>query len=65
MQEELFTVTQAAKYLQVCDKTVRRLIKSKAILASKVSSSWRIKKSDIDAYLQSHSNQSKGVSYHE
>jgi excisionase family DNA binding protein len=65
MSEELFTVMQAAQYLQVCDKTIRRLIKNKAILASKVSNSWRIKRSDIDLYLQSHTNQSKGVSFHE
>ena len=28
MTEELFTVIQAAEYLQVCEKTVRRLINS-------------------------------------
>ena len=61
MTEELFTVSRAAEYLQVCEKTVRRLIKSKTLAASKVGKSWRIKKSDIDNYLSANSNLSKGV----
>ena len=28
MADELFTIAQAAQYLKVCDKTVRRLIKT-------------------------------------
>ena len=61
MTEELFTVLQAAEYLQVCEKTVRRLINSKTLAASKVGKSWRIKKSDIDNYLSANSNLSKGA----
>lgn len=60
MPDKLMTVSQTAEYLQVSEKTVRRLIKNKSLLASKVSSSWRIKKSDIDIYLQSHMNYAKG-----
>ena len=49
MKDELFTVAQAAEYLKVCDKTVRRMIASKELVASKVGSrSWRIRKDDID-----------------
>lgn len=36
MIEELLTVSQAAQYLQVCEKTVRRLINSQRLTASKV-----------------------------
>lgn len=61
MVEELITVGQAADYLQVCEKTIRRLINSKTLAASKVGKSWRIKKTDIDAYLSMNSNLSKGV----
>ena len=61
MSIELFTVTQAAEYLQVCEKTVRRLISSKALMASRVGKSWRIKKIDIDSYLAKNSNLIKGV----
>lgn len=62
MADEILTVAQTAKYLQVCDKTVRRLIASKKLTASKVGSkSWRIKTSDIDEYLQTHTNSKEGA----
>jgi len=51
MGGEILTIPQAAEYLQVCDKTVRRLISNKQLPASKIGKSWRIKKSDIDDYL--------------
>ena len=44
---EILTIPQAAEYLQVCDKTIRRLISNKKLSASKIGGSWRIKKSDI------------------
>lgn len=56
MRNDILTISQTAEYLQVCDKTVRRLISSKQLLASKVGKSWRIKKSDIDNYLVETSN---------
>lgn len=56
MTEELFTVSQTAQFLSVCEKTVRRLISTNKLTASRVGSSWRIKKSDIDTYLNQHSN---------
>ncbi|MBR3919993.1 MAG: helix-turn-helix domain-containing protein [Clostridia bacterium] len=66
MADEIFTVIQAAQYLQVCDKTVRRLIKSNKLIASKVGDrSWRIRKSDIDDYLKTHTNGTKGVAVNE
>lgn len=60
MTEELYTVLQAAEYLQVCEKTIRRLINSRILAASKVGKSWRIKKSDIDNFLNTNSNISEG-----
>lgn len=65
MAEELFTVAQAADYLQVCDKTVRRLISANTLKASKVGSGWRIKKMDIDEYLNLHANVRKGAKVNE
>ena len=60
MNEELFTVAQAAKYLKVCDKTVRRLISNNKLVASKVGDrAWRIRKDDIDIYLSEHTNSGK------
>ena len=54
MADEIFTVAQTAQYLQVCEKTVRRLISANKLIASRVGEgnrSLRIKKSDIDDYL--------------
>lgn len=58
MPDEIYTIAQAAQYLKVCDKTVRRLINSNKLLASKVGDrSWRIKKADIDDYLSHNTNE--------
>lgn len=56
MNGELLTVSQAATYLKVCDKTVRRLISKNALAASKVGKSWRIKEIDIYDYLKNNQN---------
>lgn len=50
------TVSQAAEYLKVCDKTIRRLIAKQELTASKVGNSWRIQRGDIDKYLSKNSN---------
>ena len=68
MADEIYTVAQASKYLQVCEKTVRRLISSNKLIASRVGNgnrSLRIKKSDIDTYLAEHTNNAKGVAINE
>ena len=68
MTDEIFTVAQAAQYLQVCEKTVRRLISSNKLTASRVGTgnrSLRIKKVDIDMYLSEHTNEKKGVAVNE
>lgn len=66
MDDEIYTVTQAAQYLKVCDKTVRRLIKANKLTASKVGDrSWRIRKTDIDMYLRDNTNERKGVAINE
>ena len=62
MSDELFTVSQTADYLKLSEKTVRRLINGQKLLAAKVGGrSWRIKESDIQAYLQACSNGQKGA----
>lgn len=66
MNDEIYTVTQAAQYLKVCDKTVRRLIKANKLTASKVGDrSWRIRKTDIDMYLRDNTNEMKGAAINE
>jgi DNA (cytosine-5)-methyltransferase 1 len=62
MSSELLTVSQTATYLQLSEKTVRRLIHSQRLLAIKVGDrSWRIRISDIEVYLQAHNNGKEGV----
>jgi len=56
LNDQILTVAQAAKYLQVCDRTVRRLIESKTLTASKVGHIWRIRQVDINEYLASNAN---------
>jgi len=57
MENEIFTIAQTAEYLQVSEKTVRRLIKFGQITASKVGErNWRIRKQDIEEYLAENSN---------
>ena len=68
MADEIFTVAQAAQYLKVCEKTVRRLVSANKLTASRVGAgnrSLRIKKDDIDLYLSEHASKSKGVNINE
>lgn len=66
MSDEIFTVLQAAQYLKVSERTIRRLIKSKKLTASRVGSrSLRIRQNDIDQYLANHTNHCKGVTTNE
>lgn len=58
MSDEMLTVSQAADYLKVCDKTILRLIKTKKIIASKVGNRWRIRNTDIDKYIRNTANSS-------
>lgn len=53
---EILTVKEAATYLSVSTKTIQRMIDRGELKASKVSNSWRIRKKDIDEYLESTSN---------
>lgn len=66
MNDEIYTVAQTAQYLQVCEKTVRRLIKNNKLVASRVGGrSLRIKKEDIDIYLAKNANSRKEVDINE
>jgi len=62
---DILTVKQAADYLKISDRSVHKLIANKRLLASKVGSrSWRIKQSDIEAFLQANTNFSEGEDYY-
>ncbi len=59
MLPEYLTVAQAAEYLQLSKKTIRRLISHGKIRAAKLSNRiWRIKTLDMEKYIASVSNAS-------
>ena len=47
------TVAEVADLMRVSTMTVYRLIKSGELPAAKISSSFRLRESDVDAYLRS------------
>ena len=62
MNAELLTVSQTAQYLQLSEKTIRRMIGSGTLPASKLGNhTWRIRAQDVDEYVAS-SRQNKAVS---
>ena len=53
--EKLFTIEEVAKILRVHTRTVTRYIEAGKLRASKIGV-WRIKQSDLDAFLDKTSN---------
>lgn len=49
---EVMTLEQVADYLQVGIHTVYRLRDSGKLKAAKVGRIWRVRKADVDAYLE-------------
>jgi excisionase family DNA binding protein len=54
--EDIFTLTETARYLKVAEKTVQRMIKRGEIPAVKVGSQYRFIKSVLDDWLVSNMN---------
>lgn len=52
----MFNVADVAAYLKVCEKTVRRKIKSGELVATKVGSRIRVHPDDLNAYIARNSN---------
>lgn len=61
MNTELFTVSQAATYLKLSERTVRRYIENGSLRASKIGNRWRIQDCDIDGFLKQTSNVSEAI----
>ncbi len=53
--EKLFTIEEVAKILRVHTRTVTRYIEAGKLRASKIGV-WRIKQSDLNAFLEKTSN---------
>lgn len=56
MNTELLTVSQAATFLKLSERTVRRHIEGGSLRASKIGNRWRIRECDIDTFLKQTSN---------
>lgn len=57
-EEKFYTVPEIAELLKVSERSINRYIKSGKLKASKIGW-WRIKKSDLDEFLNKTSNLSK------
>lgn len=54
----IYTLEDVARILRVCNKTIYTRIKNKEIKAFKEGNSWRIKKEDLDNYLENKQKES-------
>lgn len=59
MPEQLLTLEQVAKYLNVDKFTVYRLLNEKQLPAFKVGNQWRFKRALIERWLTKNSNVSR------
>lgn len=50
--DELFNLHEAAAILKTSIRNLKRLIYHRKILATKVGTQWRIRKSEISSYLE-------------
>ena len=50
--QPLLTIEQAAAYLQVSTKTVRRWIEARDLVAHKLGRQWRISNSDLQNFIR-------------
>lgn len=50
--EEVFTVEEVAKYLKVTPTTIYRMLEDGRLTGFKIGASWRIRESDITAYIE-------------
>lgn len=59
--KEIMTVSEVADLLQVRRETVLRLIEKKQLIASRIGRPWRIRGTDLNAYLIQNENTNEGV----
>jgi len=57
-EEKFYTIPEIAEMLNVSERSINRYIKSGKLRASKIGW-WRIKKSDLEEFLNNTSNLSK------
>lgn len=55
VEQPLLTVAEVADILRVSNMTIYRLIRSGTLPALRIGKNYRVRRSDLDAYLQSES----------
>lgn len=53
---ELYTIEELTELLQVTQRTIYNWIKSGKLKAFKIGRGWRVKREDLDAFLNERSN---------
>lgn len=56
MDTEVLTLAEVAAYLKVNEKTIYRMVQGGKIPAFKVAGSWRFKKGELQAWIESNKN---------
>ena len=54
--DEILTTAEVAARLKVTRQTVQRLINAGNLVASRVGREWRVKCSELEAFLKAHQN---------
>ncbi|WP_227936736.1 helix-turn-helix domain-containing protein [Alkalihalobacillus deserti] len=52
MDPEIMTISQVAKYLQISEMTTYKLVQEGRMPGFKIGRHWRVKKSDLDVYIE-------------
>jgi excisionase family DNA binding protein len=51
-ENEIMTISQVAKFLQISEVTTYRLVQEGKIPAFKVGRSWRVKREDLNEFIE-------------
>ncbi|MGE4282741.1 MAG: helix-turn-helix domain-containing protein [Clostridia bacterium] len=52
IDKEILTVSQVAEYLQLSEMTTYKLVQEGKMPAFKIGRHWRVKKSDLNAFIE-------------
>jgi excisionase family DNA binding protein len=52
LEKEIMTVTQVAEYLQISEMTTYKLINEGKIQGFKIGRHWRVKKEDLNEFIE-------------
>lgn len=57
----IFTIDEAAEFLKVSRHTIRNLVRAKKIPGGKIGGQWRLRKEDLEKFLQTQYQTSDAV----